>query len=97
MSHTVRIVDFFGDPYFQLREYQGISNVDQVLEPDIHLPRLDVGKFDNQSWILNTFDENDEPALIVDDAAAGDHGFFDLTDLRTGPHYRARLQEILQK
>jgi hypothetical protein len=96
MSHEVHIFDTFGTSAFQHRLYKGITDITQVLD-DHHAPRLDHGTFDPTYWVLATYAPDDSPALTVDEAAEGMHGYFDLQDIQTDVHTRTRLQAMLSE
>lgn len=95
MSHEVHIVHRFGGDTLQHRVYKNVSELAHVLDKD-NTPRMDAGCLENASWILAEFEASDPGGLMVDGAAEGEAGFFDLDDLREGAHYRARLQELLK-
>jgi len=95
MIHEVHIVHRFGGDTLQHRVYKGVTDLAHVLDGDF-TPRTDTGTLENASWILAEFDPTDPGGLMVDGAAEGEAGFFDLDDLKEGIHYRVRLQAMLQ-
>lgn len=97
MGHQVEVLDKFGNPKNKIshRRYEQVVDIYQILHPKYHLPDAIKGRLIYPSWMADAFAEEDRGVLIVDQAAPGEEGFFELQDLEENVACRARLIEIL--